>query len=163
MASIGNNDKDIYKFALIRLDGAEEAKKAFRDSIGDSGDDEDNGDNSPDKAEAIEVLTKIIGGKIGELAKDNPSSALVLMAASAFMRTISLPYASSELTGLSSSLDSLNNDVRALEKYLVVRDDDMPDMTEELALTKKLRDAIKGMLDASGAIKEYIEGIKNKT
>ena len=100
---------------------------------------------------------------MGDLAKDDPSSALVLMAASAFMRTISLPYASAELSGLSSSLDSMNNDVRALEKYLVVRDDDMPDMTEELALTKRLRDAIKGMLDASSAIREYIEGIKNKT
>jgi hypothetical protein len=162
MASINDKDKDIYKFALIRLDGAEEAKQAFRDSVG-NGDDEENGEIGPAKAEAIEVLTKIIGGKIGELAQDNPSSALVLMAATAFMRTISLPYASSELTGLASSLDSMNNDVRALEKYLVVRDDDMPDMTEELALTKKLRDAIKGMLDASGAIREYIEGIKNKT
>jgi hypothetical protein len=162
MASINDKDKDIYKFALIRLDGAEEAKKVFRDSIG-NGDDEDNGEISPAKAEAIDVLTKIIGGKIGELAQDNPSSALVLMAASAFMRTISLPYASSELAGLASSMDSMNNDVRALEKYLVVRDDDMPDMTEELALTKKLRDAIKGMLDASSAIREYIEVIKNKT
>ena len=161
--SIGNNDKDIYKFALIRLDGAEEAKQAFRDSVGNGGGDEENDEIGPAKAEAIEILQKIIGDKMGEVAKDDPSSALVLMAASAFMRTISLPYASSELTGLSSYLDSMNNDVRALENYLVVRDDDMPDMTEELALTRKLRDAIKGMLDASGAIREYIEGIKNKT
>ena len=156
-------DKDIYKFALIRLDGAEEARQAFRDSVGNDGGEEENDEHAPDKAEAVEILKKIIGDKMGDLAKDDPSSALVLMAASAFMRTISLPYASAELSGLSSSLDSMNNDVRALEKYLVVRDDDMPDMTEELALTKRLRDAIKGMLDASSAIREYIEGIKNKT
>ena len=156
-------DKDIYKFALIRLDGAEEARQAFRDSVGNDGGEEENDEHAPDRAEAVEILKKIIGDKMGDLAKDDPSSALVLMAASAFMRTISLPYASAELSGLSSSLESMNNDVRALEKYLVVRDDDMPDMTEELALTKRLRDAIKGMLDASSAIREYIEGIKNKT
>lgn len=155
---INSSGKDIYKFALIRLNGEEEAKAMLSERFSEE-DDENNAPREipPDKIAALKVLQNIVGEKMAGMTKDDPSSALVLMAVSAFTRTVALPYAASEIIGLLEALKGLDNDVRALEKYSIVRDDDMPNMTEELGLTKGLRDAIKGMLDAAAQIKAYVE------
>ena len=159
--AIGNNGKDIYKIALIKLDGADEAKRTFEERMNEDGGEEES-DGSAERAEIVALLKRVVGGKAGQIDKDNPSSALVLMAASAFLRTVSLPYAASEMMNLLKALSVIDNDARALEKYALVRDDDMPDMTEELALTKKLREAVKGMVEVCDEIKAYVERKKEE-